>query len=377
MLTYLEISKAEYASILRNRGKSVSPSISFDKLLQKVKYLTKKDLKHLLTIRNIDIDDDDSVDNIINVLLKDIHKKKQAKVIDEIYRYHHKQKLNNLKQKIYRNIQKRQNQSIINELKKLKLSDFIKKGPISYEDLKEIIRLKELSRNTLIKLAQLRNMETTGLNKPDLIYVLLRSQKDPKEAKYLQYLNNNTDNNLKSKINEIRKVLVELGMMLDKEYKDEIRETLNKIDKKTRITHTDKTKLLNQLSKISLDLHYKRKHLDSAYDDSNYYGLKDLEYIFGDLDDYYKPILAKESSDGNYQLYTCRADRDRDMTIDTYLDKVIPYLRILIDKKKITDQKIQLDIGTNLRHITEDKRITFYVKTVNIMCLPSDNTDDI
>ena len=65
------------------------------------------------------------------------------------------------------------------------------------------------------------------------------------------------------------------------------------------------------------------------------------------------------------------------MTIDTYLDKVIPYLRILIDNKKITDQKIQLDIGTNLRHITEDKRITFYVKTVNIMCLPSDNTDGI
>lgn len=77
MLTYLEISKAEYGSILRNRGKSVSPSISFDKLLQKVKYLTKKDLKHLLTIRNVNIDDDDgSVDNIINALLKDIHKKK-------------------------------------------------------------------------------------------------------------------------------------------------------------------------------------------------------------------------------------------------------------------------------------------------------------
>ena len=261
MLTYLEISKAEYASILRNRGKSVSPSISFDKLLQKVKYLTKKDLKHLLTIRNIDIDDDDSVDNIINALLKDIHKKKQAKVIDEIYRYHHKQKLNNLKQEIYRNIQKRQNQSIINELKKLKLSDFIKKGPISYEDLKEIIRLKELSRNTLIKLAQLRNMETTGLNKPDLIYVLLRSQKDPIEPKYLEYLNNNTDNNLKSKMNEIRKVLVELGMMLDEEYRDEMRETLNKIDKKTRITRAEKTKLLNQLSIILLDLQYKRNTL--------------------------------------------------------------------------------------------------------------------
>ena len=262
MLTYLEISKAEYGSILRNRGKSVSPPISFDKLLQKVKYLTKKDLKHLLTIRNVNIDDDDgSVDNIINALLKDIHKKKQAKVIDEIYRYHHKQKLNNLKQEIYRNIQKRQNQSIINELKKLKLSDFIKKGPISYEKLKEIVRLKELPRNTLIKLAQLRNIETTGLNKPDLIYVLLRSQKDPKEPKYLEYLNNNTDNNLKSKINDIRKVLVELGMMLDEECRDEMRETLNKIDKKTRISCAEKTNLLNQLPIILLDLQYKRNSL--------------------------------------------------------------------------------------------------------------------
>ena len=65
------------------------------------------------------------------------------------------------------------------------------------------------------------------------------------------------------------------------------------------------------------------------------------------------------------------------MTIDTYLDKVISYLRILINEKKITDQKIQLDIGISRRDITEDKRITFYVRTANIMCLPSDNTDDI
>ena len=65
------------------------------------------------------------------------------------------------------------------------------------------------------------------------------------------------------------------------------------------------------------------------------------------------------------------------MPIDTYLSKVIPYLRILINEKKITDQKIQLDVGINLKHITEDKRITFYVKTPNIICLPTDNTDDI
>ena len=70
----LKITNEEYLSILRNRSKSISPSISLNRLLQKVKYLKKKDLKHLATIRNITIDDDDSADNIISALLKDIHK---------------------------------------------------------------------------------------------------------------------------------------------------------------------------------------------------------------------------------------------------------------------------------------------------------------
>ena len=342
MLKNLEKTKTEYLSILRNRDKSVTPSILFDNLLQKVKYLKKRDLKHLLSIRSIDINNDDSVKNIINALLKNIHKKKQADVINELYRYHHKQKLKNLKQQIYINIHKRQNQLIINELKKLRLSNLINKGSISFDDLKEIKRLKKLSRNALIKLAELRNIETTGLRKPDLIYVLLRSQKDLKETKYLEYLNNNTDNTIKSKINEIRKVIAELDMMLDKKYKKEILKELNKIDRKTRITGANKTNILNRLSEISLDLQYKRKHFDSAYDDPNYYGLRDLEYTFGDLDDYYMPILAKESFNGNYQLYTCRGDKDRDMSIDMYLNKVTPYLRILTNERKSTIKRYNL-----------------------------------
>ena len=161
----------------------------------------------------------------------------------------------------------------------------------------------------------------------------------------------------------------------DKEEKKDIKKRLDEIEKMTKITQ--KTMLLNELSKISLNLQYERKHLSSVYDDSNYYGLKDLEYTFGDLDDCYKPLLAGKFAGGNYQLYTCRGDRDRNMPIDTYLDKVIPYLRMLIHKK-VTDQKMQLDIRINLMHITDaNKRITFYMKTDNIICLPGDNTDDI
>ena len=65
------------------------------------------------------------------------------------------------------------------------------------------------------------------------------------------------------------------------------------------------------------------------------------------------------------------------MAIDTYLDKAIPYLRILIDEKKISEQNIQLDIGINLRHITDNERIRFYTRSENVKCLPSSNTEDV
>ena len=140
MLKDLEITKSEYLSMLRNRGKSVWPSISNDKLLKKVKYLKKSDLIHLLTIRGIVLNEY-SLDNIIDALFKDIHKKKQANVVEDIYKHYHKQKLKNLKGEIYRNLHKKQNEQIIHELKefkKLKRSNLIRKENISQEDLKEI-----------------------------------------------------------------------------------------------------------------------------------------------------------------------------------------------------------------------------------------------
>ena len=65
------------------------------------------------------------------------------------------------------------------------------------------------------------------------------------------------------------------------------------------------------------------------------------------------------------------------MSIDTYLDKVIPFIRILIDEKKTTEQKIQLHVRINLVHITDNKRIKFCTKSENIKCLPSSNAEDI
>ena len=92
MLSELGITRQEYINILRNGGKQVSSKVDGDTLLRKVKYLEKRDLIHLATIRGIVLNEK-SLKNIPDVLFKDLHQKK----------------LINLKDELYRNIQKRNN----------------------------------------------------------------------------------------------------------------------------------------------------------------------------------------------------------------------------------------------------------------------------
>ena len=165
-------------------------------------------------------------------------------------------------------------------------------------------------------------------------------------------------------------------MLLNKSDRNIIRKRLNEIDRE-RPNRRQNKRLLEELTKIFNDLKFNKDHINSAFDSSSYYGLKDLEYPFGDLDHCYKPVLAKESFDGNYQMYTCRGDKERNMYINEYLEKIKLYLIVLINEKKTSSHKIQLDIATNLIHSTESDRITFYLKSKNIVCLPSDDSEDI
>ena len=115
----------------------------------------------------------------------------------------------------------------------------------------------------------------------------------------------------------------------------------------------------------------------SDYRDDNYANINDIEYMFGDIDNYYQPILTSSLFNNGYQRYHFRGHPNRNMSVTTYFDKIIPYLRVLIDEKKLYEQKIQLDIGINMVHISEQKRITHFSKSDNIICLPSSDKNEI
>ena len=208
--------------------------------------------------------------------------------------------------------------------------------------------------------------------------MLIKSEKSHKENNYLEYITKDTNNEIHNKLNEIRKELVNVTSYLEKEKLQNIRKRLYEIEKKTQITRTERTRLLNELTEISNNLKFERKNMISDYRDDNYVNLQDIEYMLDDLDDYYKPILVQGLFNDNYQMSKYQIIKiSREMSIDTYIDKVIPFIRILINEKKTTEQKLQLDIGINLVHITDNKRIRFYTKSENIKYLPSSNTEDI
>ena len=81
--------------------------------------------------------------------------------------------------------------------------------------------------------------------------------------------------------------------------------------------------------------------------------------------------------DGGYQRFHFRGDKLRNMSVKSYLDNIISYLRMLIDKNKVDEQKIQLDIGFNMTHVSDDeRRITHFSRSDNVICRSSSDTNE-
>ena len=188
-------------------------------------------------------------------------------------------------------------------------------------------------------IAKARNINS-NMSKRNLIYALIRSEPANNEKKYISYLNKDTNNDIHSETNKISLQLFDVSQYLNKKALYDIRKRLYDIEKVTKINRSEKNKLLKELNSIFSDLKFERKKMISGYRDDNYANIDDIEYMFGDIDNYYKPILTRSLFNKGYQRYYFRGYPNRNMSVNTYSDKIIPYLRILIDKKKLYEQKI-------------------------------------
>ena len=112
------------------------------------------------------------------------------------------------------------------------------------------------------------------LTREDLIYTLLRSKKAPQEENYLDYLENATNSELKKIINDVRILTAKLGNILTNKEIKTVRAELYRLET-TRLTRIQRERAIAYLIDLKRGLESKQKYHSSAYQDQNYYGIKE------------------------------------------------------------------------------------------------------
>ena len=261
---------------------------------------------------------------------------------------------------------------IARRLSELELGKLTNKN-ISEQDLVKLERLATLPDKTLKSIAELRNINT-NLPKSEMLHALIRSEPVVGKEKY--FIEGNDE--IINKVSEVTLLLLKTSSYLPKNKRSKIRKRLYEIENIKKPDRKLKSALLKELNSIISELKYKQKHMKSDYRDDNYANIDDnIEYYLGDIDDYYRPILTSSMFNKGYQKYHIRGDERRSMSVKSYLDYVSPYLTMLIDENKGEEQKIQVDIGFNMVHMDDKRRITHFSKSDNIICRPSSDTSKL
>ena len=137
----------------------------------------------------------------------------------------------------------------------------------------------------------------------------------------------------------------------------------------------EKEKIYDDLIKLANTLDKEEKYKNINHDDLEYFGIRELEKLFGDIDndDYYKPVLVRSSFQNNYEYQEIRGDRDKKLSIKQYLYTVIPSLADLINNKKKNDRaewKIQLNMAVNFISTSDTgkmKKLDLVIKQIILL----------
>ena len=143
---------------------------------------------------------------------------------------------------------------------------------------------------------------------------------------------------IRNVIKEVGELFNEVRSNLSREETKRIRKELckkesvhNFLEEKYSLTNKEKIVLKN-IGKYLKKLNNGLKKLNK-YQDNVIYG---LDYLFNEVneEDYYEPKEIKSAVDGSYMLYKSKGDKDGKLALCDYFDKIIPYLRDMIDNYK-------------------------------------------
>ena len=243
-------------------------------------------------------------------------------------------------------------------------------------------KLQKKSIDELKEIAKLRRIENRGKSKKEgLIISILKSESSNAKCNYMKHFNDNTnvdnnnnntnvDNNnntndddnddtyddkIRDKISDVRMMLSRLGNIVTKNDRKKIKKKLYEIEKKQNLSDNEKEEIYDHLVNVVNTFDKKEEYKHSDRDDLDYFGIKELENLFGGTDNndnYYKPVLVKTSFKDGYKYYESRGDRDKKLSVKQYFYMIMPHLSDLVNdhkaiRNKSNEWKIQLNMSVN------------------------------
>ena len=131
--------------------------------------------------------------------------------------------------------------------------------------------------------------------------------------------------------------------------------------------------MLKNIGKYLKKLNNDLKKLNK-YQDNITYG---LDYLFNE-EDYYKPTEVKSAFDGNYVLYESRGDKDANLALYEYFDKIKPHLKDMIDDYKSKGEwKIQITMRIIfISFIDKNETPVMHTKSDNVEIMNGSDTSN-
>ena len=258
----------------------------------------------------------------------------------------------------------------------LKISNSLKDLGLSSEELKAI--------------AEIRGIKGyKSMSKNELLSALTPSKQAKKGKKPKTSFS-------KAKIKKIRKEFNESRYKFSKLKTKEIRKELYEIENEKNPSESKIKEIERNLTGLEENLSKTKKYYD--YDDAEYRGIRNVRDLF-DLsidEDYYKPIIAKSTFDGNYVQYESKGVKGKNLSIKKYLSIIKPYLIDIINEHKThglvryhsynkswveeTSSKWEIQLTMPIDFISSkdtDETRTIHTKSNNVEIMIGSETDEI
>ena len=162
---------------------------------------------------------------------------------------------------------------------------------ISKNELNQAEKLQRKSIDELKEIARLRRIKNREkLTKEDLIISLLKSESSALENNFMKHFNNNNtnddtyDDKIRGKISDIRMILSRLGSIITNKDSKNITKELYQIEKKKNLSNKKKEETYDHLVELVNTLNKKEEYQYHDRDDLDYYGIRDIENLFGNVD---------------------------------------------------------------------------------------------